>query len=855
MRVPLPIDDVLGRLTHAVRCDRAAVLRAPTGAGKTSRVAPALLDAGLAADGPIVMLEPRRLAARAAARRIASERGCRLGAEVGYHVRFDRKASRETRILVVTEGIFLRMLQRDPMLERIGAVVFDEFHERSVDADLALAMVRSARAELRPDLPLVVMSATLDSEPIARWLGGAPTIESEGRTHPVTIEYRHTGTSSLEDAVVEAVLDAVPRTLGDMLVFLPGVGEIRRASRALEATAREHDLSVVELYGNLPPARQDAALEPGRRRKVVLATNVAETSVTVPGVTAVIDSGYRRVLRRDPSLGLDRLVLERISRSSADQRAGRAGRTEPGMCVRLWNESEHRAFADFDEAELLRADLAGPVLQLAAWGETDFHGFGWFESPPGDAIDDAVTLLGRLGALGSHGLTPLGRRLVSIPAHPRVARLLATGQQFGQPRRAALAAALLTEKSPFDAGTSPRSSVRRSASDVLDCIEAMEAFEKKGQRRCELGEIRAGSAQTILRARDQLERLLDRDEGTQQDRHGTTVRVDADEAILRAVAAAFPDRIARRRADDARAGRLVGGRGVRLARSSAVVEPELFACVDVDAGRPGQRSESWVRMASAVDRDWLAPDEVSTSIEVLFDGDLQRVVARRCVRYIDLVLDETPARLPDGDEVARILAEAVRTAAAAETGDGILAAFGNDALADFVTRGRCLREWRPDLGLPALDDAALAAWLPDMVRGCRGFADLARVDALSVVKGCLGYEHARTIDREAPERIEVPSGSRIRLQYAPSKPPVLAARIQELFGLADTPRIAGGRVAVLMHLLAPNQRPQQVTDDLRSFWDNTYPTVRKELRRRYPKHSWPEDPWHARAERRPQRKR
>src|SRR5262245_34284091 len=431
-RAPLPIDAVRPQLVEALREHRCAVLRAPTGAGKTTRVPPALLDAGLAGSGAIVMLEPRRVAARAAARRMAEERGTELGGEIGFQVRFERRASRATRILVLTEGLLVRRLVDDPLLEGVGVLVLDEFHERNLDTDLALALARRVQLEARPELRLVVMSATIDAGEIARWLGGAPVIESEGRLHPVAVEHlERDDERPLHAQVAGAVGRALERTSGDVLAFLPGVGEIRRAREALEPLAARRGCLVAELYGDLPLEEQDRALRPGARRRIVLATNVAETSVTVEGVTAVVDSGLARIARYDPAVGLDRLELERISRASAEQRAGRAGRTAPGLALRLWTEREQRSLQERGEPEVRRVDLAGPLLQLLAFGERDLAAFPWFEAPAEAARERALELLERLGALDSRGLTARGRTLARLAVHPRLGCLLLAAHARG----------------------------------------------------------------------------------------------------------------------------------------------------------------------------------------------------------------------------------------------------------------------------------------------------------------------------------------------------------------------------------------------------------------------------------------
>jgi ATP-dependent helicase HrpB len=845
LRRPLPIDEVLPELTNALRAGPSAVLVAPTGAGKTTRVPPALLAAGVAGDRQIVMLEPRRIAARAAARRMAEENGWTLGGEVGYQVRFDRRAGPSTRILVVTEGILVQMLQADPFLEEVGAVLFDEIHERSLQTDLSLAMARRVQREVRPDLRLLAMSATVDPGPIAQYLGDdlgdAPVIESRGRLFPVEIDYldprRDRGEEPpLPARVAAAVRRALERSPGDILVFLPGVGEIQRAGEALESLAAERGLAVLPLYGDLPPERQDAVLRPLDRRKVVLATNVAETSITVDGVTAVVDSGLVRRLRYDPATGLDRLELGRVSRASADQRAGRAGRQAPGVCLRLWGAWEHPALPERETPEIGRVDLAGPALQLLAWGEGDLAAFDWFEAPDPATLAAATDLLRRLGATNAHGLTPTGTSMARLPVHPRLARLLVEGHRLGHPREAALLAALLSERDPFPRaprGGGPR---RSSRSDLLDRLDALEAFERRDRSGPDLN---IGAARFVLQARDQLADLIRRELGSPPRKSE-----DRDEALLRSLLAAYPDRVARRREPRSPRAVMVGGRGVRLAEESAVLDPELFLALEL--GGP-QQSETLVRLASEIEPAWLPAEAVRTTVDVEFDPDRERVVAWKRTRFEDLILSEAEAP-PSAAGAAETLIRA-----AANRPERALP-LDDPEVAGFLARVRCLREWMPELGLPAFGPEELEDLLPVLAAGKRSFAELRRAPLLDVLRGALSWEQLQALEREAPEKLEVPSGSRIKVDYEPGRPPVLAARIQELFGLAETPRLAAGRIPVLMHLLAPNHRPQQVTHDLRSFWENTYPQVRKELQGRYPRHSWPDDPWTARPEKKPQRK-
>lgn len=915
---PLPIDPLLPQLLAAVAAHSAAVVVAPPGAGKTTRVPPALLDlapGGSGAPLQVIVLEPRRVAARAAARRIAAERGWRVGGEVGYQVRFDRVAGPDTRLLIVTEGILVQRLQSDPFLDGVAALVFDEFHERSLDADLALAMARRVQEEVRPDLRLVVMSATLDPGPVAAFLGDCPVVESPGRLHPVDVIYLESRGRSSRETVDRIDPRAVPRdvaagveralaaTGGDVLAFLPGVGEIERTRALLVPRLAERGIAVLPLYGDLPAEAQDAVLRRSETRRVVLATNVAETSVTVEGVTAVVDSGLARVLRYDPASGLDRLELTTIARASAEQRAGRAGRLAPGLCLRLWTEHEQRALRPREAPEIARVDLARPALQLLAWGERDLDAFRWFEPPDPAALARARELLALLGAVDAGGITPLGRAMARLPVHPRLARLLLEGRRLGRPREVALLAALLSERSPWRRGaagppvapgqppgrdtvppgqpggavvpgprpgrfrdTAPpshreRSVVRErtvvaSRSDLLDRLEDLAPSERSATEEAPWGTLDRGAARSVFAVRDRLLELLARSGAAAPPTSPDAARaaatpappVDLEEAVGRALVAAYPDRLARRREPNSARAVMVGGRGVRLARESAVTEAELFVCVDLDAGGGGQGAEALVRLASGVEPEWLAADLRSETTEVAFDPARERVMGRRVTRWRDLVLDERETA-PPADEAAAALA-----VAAAQALDRALP-LAEPEIAQWLARLRSLAEWMPELGLPRLDPAELRLLLPALCAGRRSFEELRRAPLLDVLRGSLGHRQRAALDREAPERLTVPSGSHLRLHYEEGRPPVLAARIQELFGWAETPRVAAGRVPVLVHLLAPNGRPQQVTADLRSFWATTYQQVRKELTGRYPKHAWPDDPWTAPPERRPRRSR
>ena len=846
----LPIDAVLPQIVAALQKSDSVVLRAPAGAGKTTRVPPEILRTLSKHNGQIVMLEPRRIAARTAARRMAFERDEHVGQTIGYRVRFEESVSRDTRILVVTEGVLLRRLQDDPFLDGIAVVVFDEFHERRLDSDLALAMVRRVQQTVRPDLKIVAMSATLDPAGIARYLGDCPIIESEGRQYPVRIDYLgRVERQQITELATNGIEQVLQQTDGDVLVFLPGVGEIMRTRSALEPLLRRHNLAVFTLYGDMTPEDQDRVLAPCDQRKIVLSTNVAETSVTIEGVTAVVDTGLARQMQFDADIGLDRLELSPVSKASTDQRAGRAGRTQPGICLRLWEEATQRRRPDFDVAELHRVDLSSAVLRLYDWGETNIAAFPWFEVPPMASVEHAQKLLRLLGAIDDSGITGLGRRLVRFPVSPRIARLLVEAQRFGQSDRAALMAALLSERDPFlrgqrdhrpERGAPIRTTViHRSRSDVLDRLHAVEDYLASGQSHSCFGEVNRGAVKTLTQVAKQLMSVL-RDESLTADR---SVEQDAvtcdnpDEALLRALVAGFPDRVAKRRDATGDKGLMVGGRGVRLGSRSAVQKSPLFLCVDID----GAGSDANVRHASEVLREWLPESLICVGDELFFHPTQKQVVARRRIAFDDLVLEETPTSIVDPVAAADILFQA------AQSQLEVLMPYDDDEFSSFLARSRCLGNWMPELTLPLLDDAMMREVLRDLCHGRRSFSELKAAPWLATLQSKLDYALVQTIEREAPERITVPSGSRIRLVYETGRPPVLPVRIQEVFGLKQTPRIASGRIPVLLHLLAPNMRPQQITDDLASFWANTYPDVRKELKRRYPKHAWPEDPLSAPA--------
>jgi ATP-dependent helicase HrpB len=797
--IPLPIDSVLPEIVRAVTESRAVVLAAPPGAGKTTRVPPAILAANLLdpKHPNLVMLQPRRVAARAAATRIAEENNWTLGREVGYQVRFERVMGRDTRLRVVTEGILTRQLLDDPFLDGVGAVVLDEFHERSIHTDLAISMLREVRESVRGDLILIVMSATLAAEPVAEFLGGCPIIRSPGRLFDVKTEHRPPSGAEIEDRVAEEVrkmLALPPEESGDVLVFLPGAREINQTQRLLANAA---DL-VLPLYGALPFEQQVRALKPAQRRKVILATNIAETSLTIPGVKTVIDSGLERQAFYEARRGMDQLRLKRISRASAQQRAGRAGRTGPGRCVRLWTIKEDAELEEFEKPEIQRVDLAGTLLALHSWGKTDPLKFGWFEPPAQASLLAADRLLQMLGALKDGRLTPIGRRMLALPVHPRLARLLIAAADAGLAARGALLAARLSE------GEINIPSGMGGSSDLLVGLDRIDDRQ-------------------VQRLKEDLQRLV-----------GRADRAADESELLKLVLLAYPDRVVRRRKNDPQSAVMVGGAGLRMSRESVVRTQEFFVAVEARQDDRSAKGEAMVFVASAIEPAWLEecfPGSVVRRQIAEFDEKRQKVVGRTQTCYLDLVLSEESDAAVHAEMAGKVLAEALRPRAAE-----ILAA--NDAAAKLAARVEFLHKWMPEHPWPKFDVGEL---IDEACGGKRSVEEVQRGLA-STLRQRLEYPLDRLLDEQAPEALTVPSGKRIGLRYEMGRPPVLAARLQELFGWTSTPRLAGGRAAVVLEILGPNYRPVQVTDDLASFWKNTYQQVRKDLRRRYPKHSWPENP-------------
>ena len=806
----LPVDEALPRLLSVLAERNAAVLVAPPGAGKTTRVPLALLDAPWLGDHKkIVMQEPRRLAARAAARRMAATLGEQVGETVGYRVRLDTKVGPKTRIEVVTDGLFLRMLQDDPALESVGCVIFDELHERGLETDLSFALVRESQTALREDLRVIAMSATLDPGPVSEQLGGASLVESAGRMFPVETRYLDRDAAGrIEDTAASAVRRALSEEGGSALVFLPGVGEIRRVEERLSDLGANVD--VAPLYGDLSPAEQDRAISPSPagRRKVVLATSIAETSLTIEGVRIVIDVGLMRVPRFSPRSGMTRLETVRVSQASADQRRGRAGRLEPGVCYRLWPEESQRGLLPFTPPEILDADLAPLALELAAWGVSDAAALPWLTPPPAASLATARALLLDLGALDAAGaITPHGRAMVRLGQHPRLAHLVLKGRELKQGRVAALLAAILSERDFLRLPPGQRDADLRHRVDIA------------------LNSKRDGALRLI---QESARRLMPRDSRNE------TPDISMTGTLL---ALAYPDRIGRRRPGTAGRYLLSGGRGAALPEGDPMATEEFLVVADLDGSAQDSRIYLAAPIAAPVIEELFAERIVDEQL-VQWNAREGAVLAQQRRRLGALLLEDKPLARPDPDKVKAAMLEGVHQL-------GVAALPWSDDLAKWRQRIAFLRTLDP-AGWPDLSDAALLAsldeWLAPFLDGVSRRSHLDRIDLGAAIKALMPWERQREVDRLAPTHVEVPSGSRVPIDYANPAEPTLSVRLQEMFGLTDTPRVGDGKVPITLHLLSPARRPVQVTRDLASFWTSGYKAVKAELKGRYPRHYWPDDP-------------
>jgi len=847
--------EVLDELRAALEERTSGVLVAPPGAGKTTLAPLALLDAGWLEGRTILMLEPRRLATRAAARRMAHLLGEEdVGGTVGYRIRLDTRVGPDTRVEVVTEGVLTRMLQSDPALSEVGCVIFDELHERSLHADLGLALALQCRSLLRPELRLLAMSATLDAQPVAELLGDdegpAPVLESEGRMYPVETRYRDTPVDGwIEPPTVATVLQALDEEPGDILVFLPGAGEIRRTAERLDEAGVPRDVTVHPLYGNLSQSAQDRAIRPSLagRRKVVLATAIAETSLTIEGVRVVVDAGQMRVPRFDASTGMTRLETIRVTRDAADQRRGRAGRTEPGVCYRLWTRGEDRGLVPARTPEIREADLAPLALDLAVWG-AEPEELRWLTPPSESAYAQAVELLQELEVLDDDGaLTDHGRGVAELGVHPRTGHMLLRGTELGLGEVAADLAALLGERDILlGRGRAPDADLRLR-------LEAVRRGRRDGVGRVGRAgghEVHRGGLHRTLEQARNLERRLRR--GSEPDPRETAPALGRQEAEAHAgllAAFAYPDRIGRLREGERGRYLLRNGRGAAFQEAQTLAGAEWLVAAEVE----GRGREARIFRAAPVDREELEEHfagQIRTVEEVRWDAEAGRVRAFRRQKLGALVLHEAPLGNAKPHLVARGLMEGIR--------DGGLQQLPWDTdTGQLRHRLHFLHRHQGEPWPDASDVGLLETledWLLPFLSGMRALDDLRRLDLAEALLSGVPWEARSRLDALAPTHLEVPSGSHIRIDYSDPEAPALAVKLQEVFGLTETPRIAGGRVPLTMKLLSPAQRPVQVTQDLGSFWRDAYFEVRKDMRGRYPKHPWPEDPLDAEATRRTKRR-
>lgn len=815
-RETFPVDGYIPQISKALKEFGSAVLTAPTGTGKTTRVPPALLDLGFFNDGICLMLQPRRVAARAVAGHMARQLGEKPGERVGYQVRFEKKQSDRTRIMVVTEGILTRKILADPLLEHVAMVILDEFHERSIHADLALAFLRELK-ELRDDLKVLVMSATLAAEPVRRFLGDVPLIEVEARRYPLDIRYLD---FPADTRLTERVLAGVAQVLGDsdddggdLLIFQPGVGEINHAIEQLKN--RFPNIEWLPLHGSLTAAEQDRVFLKSSQRRGIVATNIAETSLTIPGISIVVDSGYCKTIIHDHRKGIDRLDLTRISRASADQRAGRAGRTGPGRAVRLWSEMRHHALAAQDVPEIKRIDLAGPLLQII-----DFHGpnlddFPFFESPPVEAVSQALSLLKLLGAVdGETRITENGKRFLAMPLHPRLAAVLDKAREIGELALGARIAALLSEGRWF------------ADSVIADPRDP----------------IWSGRMANVVR---QLEQIAAR--GGQS---GKTQTGSFHDRVALLVLRGFPDRVCKSASPDRAL--MVGGRGVETETGAALTRGDLFVALDLSERGRDRTSAKVDALVPVTLSQVIETFDLSYESKVVFEQDRGAVVAVRRLFLEDLLLAEKPDPKPDAGALSFALAAEVLNLR-----DRVFKP-ADEAL-QLMFRIKLAARHFPEKDWPDFEGSDFETLIATACIGKKTLDSVAKSDWFRLMEAQLDWSSRQFLEQSFPAKLTVPSGSQIRIDYGPAFEaagyPVLAVRLQEMFGMADTPKIAQGRIPLLLHLLAPNYRPAQVTQDLRSFWNQTYAEVRKELRQRYPKHAWPEDPWTAEAVRGAKRKK
>ncbi len=838
-RRDLPIFELESTLAAALRVHSRLVLQAPTGSGKSTQVPQIVLDHGLAGEREIVVLQPRRLATRMLATRVAQERNVRLGEEVGYQIRLDRVCSAKTRIRFVTEGILLRQMLNDPRLPGISVIIFDEFHERHLYGDITLARALDLQELHRPDLKLIVMSATLDAGALQKYLAPCELLTSRGRTFPVDFEYldKSLGDWPVWDAAAEEFERLARQSEGDVLVFMPGSYEIQRTIQAIKNTRAGGQCMVLPLHGELPASEQDAAVAQYERRKVIVSTNVAETSLTIDGVRLVIDSGQAKIARFDPYRGINTLLVERISRASADQRAGRAGRTAPGTCLRLWTEREHHERTAQELPEIKRLDLAEVVLTLKASGVQDVAAFRWLEAPDARGLERALTLLTDLGALDAAGaITALGRRMLAFPAHPRYARMLLAAHDLGCVRAVALIAALTQGRNLLRRAEGKQ--MQQDREDFLgesadsDFFILMRAHRFAEQRNfnpqaCRTLGVNAIAAREAAALSDQFLRIA-KDEGLNIESRDTS-----SEALQRCVLAGFPDMVAQRLDNGTLRCALVHGRKGVLARESVVSAPLLVASEVREVEIRGE-VETLLTLGTAIREEWLRelfPESFQETTEVFFDASLRRVVAKKQTRFHDLVLHAEQTDKVPHEQAAALLAREV------EAGRCPLKNWDN-AVDQWILRLNQLVEWYPEFELPKLGDDDRRMLLEQICFGATSYKDIKERAVWPTVKGWLSAAQQDLLEKYAPERLELPNGRKAKIIYNAKASPTIASRIQDLYGVTQELRIAGNRVPLVIQVLAPNHRPIQITQNLATFWKESYPKIKQELQRKYPRHEW-----------------
>ncbi|MES2592910.1 MAG: ATP-dependent helicase HrpB [Bacteroidota bacterium] len=814
----LPIQEIIPDIKKKLAAHNTVILQAPPGAGKSTLLPLQLLDEPWLAGKKIIMLEPRRLAARAVANRMSTLQNEPVGTTIGYRVRFDNKVSKHTRIEVLTEGILTRMLQQDNTLEGVGLVIFDEFHERSLHADLALALCREIQQVLREDLRILIMSATLDGEKLSALLNNAPILTSAGRQYPIDIHYLSPDSESkLHQQMAKAIRKAIANDTGDILAFLPGAAEIQRTQELLELELAG-SISIHPLFGDLSQQKQQEAIlpNPQGKRKIVLSTSIAETSLTIEGITIVVDSGYCKTPRFDAKTGLTRLDTVRVTQDMAAQRAGRAGRLGPGVCYRLWNQALHQQLQAHRNPEIMEADLAPTLIELAQWGLQDMTAMHWLDQPPAGSVKQAQNLLEELDATHLGKITERGKEMLRLPTHPRIAHLLLEGQSFGLIELASDIAAVLEERDPLQKETGANLTLR---------IEALRKWRNKEY---------VSADRNVL---ERIERLAS------QWRKFFSVQQDntppIDQEVGKIVAAGYPERVAKQREQSHRY-RLSNGKIVKLNEHDPLSHEPYLAVAHLDAGT----TEGRIYLAAP-----LSPDDIMhLAIEkkvISWDAQNGILIARNEKRVGDIILEsKIISSIPDEERI-KILCEVIRK-------ESLTVFNWTDQVIEWKARLQSIKIWRPNEEWPDLSDEhlldTLEEWLAPYITSVKKREDFYKLDLYSILSGLLSYQQTQQLDALVPSKIIVPSGSMIPLVYQPDgSSPVLSVRLQEMFGLLDTPTVNEGRIKATLHLLSPGYKPVQITQDLKSFWKNTYPEVRKELRIRYKRHHWPEDPWTAEA--------